>query len=75
MSRTAPTKNGYTYQVFGLGLTSLRLEGVEPPTFGFVVRCSIQLSYRRMKIATDPAQLERPTARLADGRHASYGEI
>ncbi len=24
-----------------------RLEGVEPPTLGLEVRCSIQLSYRR----------------------------
>ena len=29
-----------------------RLEGFEPPTYGLEVRCSIQLSYRRMRCAT-----------------------
>ena len=28
-----------------------RLEGVEPPTYGLEVRCSIQLSYRRSEWA------------------------
>lgn len=29
------------------GLKMARWEGVEPPTFWFVARCSIQLSYQR----------------------------
>ncbi len=31
------------------GLVLLRLGGVEPPTYGFEVRCSIQLSYNRIQ--------------------------
>ena len=30
----------------------VRLAGLEPATYGLEVRCSIQLSYRRMKIHT-----------------------
>ena len=28
----------------------VRLEGFEPPTYGLEVRCSIQLSYRRLSV-------------------------
>ena len=30
-----------------VGLTKLRLAGLEPATYGLEIRCSIQLSYRR----------------------------
>jgi hypothetical protein len=31
-----------------LSLEMARLEGLEPPTFWFEAKCSIQLSYRRV---------------------------
>ena len=37
-----------------------RLEGIEPPTYGLEIRCSIQLSYRRI---AEPAQSEVGFAR------------
>src|SRR5439155_5095087 len=33
-----------------------RLEGIEPPTYGLEIRCSIQLSYRRNAEPARPAR-------------------
>ncbi len=38
--------NPWKYGNLG-GKTMVRLEGLEPPTRGLEIRCSIQLSYRR----------------------------
>ena len=40
-------------------LTLARLEGIEPPTCGLEIRCSIQLSYRRGWVATFGRLLRR----------------
>jgi hypothetical protein len=52
-----------------------RLEGIEPPTDGLEIRCSIQLSYRRKRKAppTREVGLARPETtrpRFAGDRHA-----
>ena len=38
-----------------------RLEGIEPPTYGLEIRCSIRLSYRRM---ADQGPLTRSPVRM-----------
>ena len=38
-----------------------RLEGIEPPTYGLEIRCSIQLSYRRSAV-TDSGSEPGPAA-------------
>jgi hypothetical protein len=49
----------------------VRWEGVEPPTFWFVARCSIQLSYQRTAraqyseiIARSPEVVEKPLKKM-----------
>ena len=43
-----------------------RLEGIEPPTYGLEIRCSIQLSYGRIfpKLPTFFAVFGEPVVRL-----------
>src|SRR5512135_1403310 len=40
---------------------SVRLKGFEPPSFAFVARCSVQLSYRRIRRARDVSSHSRLT--------------
>ncbi len=53
-----------------MGRTMARLEGIEPPTDGLEIRCSIQLSYRRSWSGNNLGLhlLERTPHTLADLR-------
>src|SRR5215471_9569619 len=46
-----PRSQGLTRNVNSCQHLQLRLEGFEPPTYGSVGHCSIQLSYRRLLLS------------------------
>src|SRR5436190_11300383 len=52
-----------------------RLEGIEPPTYGLEIRCSIQLSYRRSAVTGSDPRASR-CARSGSTRHgAAPGQL
>ena len=54
-------KGGYSKNCNPLNFM-VRLERFERPTYGFVVRCSIQLSYKRIKNKSysAPSEIDQP---------------
>ncbi len=57
-----------------MALDMVRLEGIEPPTDGLEIRCSIQLSYRRSWSGNNLGLhlLERTPHTLADLRRFDH---